>query len=357
MKFVDLETQYQKIKTSVDQKIQQVLNHTQFILGPEVTELEEKLAHYVGAKHCISAASGTDALMMALMALNIGPGDEVITSPFTFFASTEVILLLGATAVFVDIDPRTYNIDAKLIAEKITPKTKAILPINLYGQCADYDLINQIAAQHKIPIIEDAAQSFGATYRGKHSCNLGTVGCTSFFPAKPLGCYGDGGACFTNDDQLAKVLREIRVHGQDRRYHHCRLGITGRLDTIQAAILLAKLEVFDQEILLRQQVADHYNAALKDFCVIPYIEPHNQCVFAQYTVQVENRDTLQEKLQKNNIPTAIHYPIPVHKQLALKEYSNISLPIAEQIAKKVISLPMHPYLKEKEILEIARIVL
>ena len=253
MDFVDLKAQYRHLKPAIDARIQAVLDHGQYILGPEVRELETRLAARIGAKHCIGCASGTDALLLAMMALGIGPGDEVITSPFTFFATAEMIMLLGAVPVFADIDPVTYNIDPAKIEAAITSRTRAIMPVSLYGQPAEMDAINAVAARHNLAVIEDAAQSFGALYFGRHSGNLSTIGCTSFFPSKPLGCYGDGGACFTNDDALATAMFELRNHGQDRRYHHTRIGINGRIDTIQAAVLLAKLDVFDDELLVAQR--------------------------------------------------------------------------------------------------------
>lgn len=349
MQFIDLSTQQNKIKMDIDRRIQQVLSHGQYIMGPEIFELEEKLAGFVGVKHCIGVANGTDALLIAMMALGIGYGDEVIATPFTFIATAETIALLGAKPVFVDIDPKTYNIDPLKIEAAITEKTKGIMPVSLYGQCADLDVINKIAKKYNLPVIEDGAQSLGATYKGKQSCGLSTIGCTSFFPSKPLGCYGDAGACFTNDDDLAKAMREIRVHGQDRRYHHPRIGINGRIDTLQAAILLAKLEIFPEEVQSREQIGARYTELLKDLVITPYIESHNTSVYAQYTIQVENRDEVCEKLKKAEIPTAVHYPIPLHKQPAFaKGYENISLPIAELAAKKVMSLPMHPYLKKED---------
>jgi UDP-2-acetamido-2-deoxy-ribo-hexuluronate aminotransferase len=349
MQFIDLKQQYKRIEETLNQRIRQVLDHGQYIMGPEIKELEEKLAIFVGAKYCIGVANGTDALLIAMMALGIGVGDEVITTPFTFIATAEMIALLGAKPVFVDIDPRTYNIDATKIEAVITPKTKAIMPVSLFGQCADLDIINEIAAKYKISVIEDAAQSFGATYKDKKSCNLSTIGCTSFFPSKPLGCYGDGGACFTNDDELAKAMREIRIHGQDKRYHHIRLGVNGRLDTIQAAILLAKLEVFEEEIKLRQEIGAKYNNLLKDYVTTPYIEPFNTSVYAQYTIQINNRDQIQAQLKKVGVPTNVHYPIPLHKQPIFSNYSEYKLPISETVANRVLSLPMHPYLKDEEI--------
>ena len=344
MEFIDLKSQYKSLKQSVDSRIAAVLQHGQFIMGPEVKELEVALAQRTGSRHCITCASGTDALMIAMMALGIGAGDEVITSPFTFIATAEMIALLGAKPVFVDIDPRTYNLDPTLLAGAITSRTKAIMPVSLYGQCADMDTINEIAGV--IPVIEDAAQSFGATYKGRQSCNLSTIGCTSFFPSKPLGCYGDGGACFTNDDDLAAKMRQIRAHGQDRRYHHPVIGINGRLDTLQAAILLAKLESFDAEVVRRSEVGTNYSRLLDRSVVVPFIEKHNTSVYAQYTVAVENRNFVQEFLKGRAIPTAVHYPVPLHLQPAFASLGlgRGSFPIAEAAAEKVMSLPMHPYL-------------
>ncbi|MCD4744338.1 MAG: DegT/DnrJ/EryC1/StrS family aminotransferase [Desulfobacteraceae bacterium] len=347
MQFIDLKSQYNQIKENIDKRIQHVLDHQRFIMGPEVQELEEKLSSYVGVKHCIGVASGTDALQIAMMALKIGPGDEVITTPFSFIATAETIVLLGAKPVFADIDPKTYNIDPDLIEPLITDKTKAIMPVNLYGQCADYDKINSIAEKHNIPVIEDGAQSFGATYKTKKSCSLSTIGCTSFFPSKPLGAYGDAGACFTDNDDLAKAIKEIRVHGQDRRYHHPRIGINGRIDTLQAAILLAKFEIFPKEIEARSKIGQKYSELLKNTNVTtPYIEPFNTSVYAQYTIQTDNRDELQAKLKENDIPTAVHYPIPLNRQPALKQ--SIKNPVAEVVANRVVSLPMHPLLSEKD---------
>lgn len=358
MQFIDLKTQYQRIKQDVNARIQKVLENDKYILGPEVSEFEKKLAIFTGSKYCIAVANGTDALLIAMMALGIGRGDEVITTPFSFIATAETIVLLGAIPVFVDIDPKTYNIDPKKIAAVITTKTKAIMPVSLYGQCADMDVINAIAIKHNLPVIEDAAQSFGGTYKNRHSCNLSTIACTSFYPAKPLGCYGDGGACFTNDDNLAHAMQEIHVHGQSRRYYHDRLGINGRMDTLQAAILLAKLEIFSDEIKARQEVAAHYTKLLSDKFVTPYIEPFNVSSYAQYTIQVENRDAIQTKLQQKGIPTAVHYPMPLHKQpVFTQNYVNLSLPISEKLATRVMSLPMHPYLSKQQIEEIAREIL
>lgn len=356
--FIDLKTQQARIKDKIDAGIQRVLAHGQYILGPEVAELEEKLAAFVGAKYCITCANGTDALQIAQMALGIGPGDEVITPGFTYIATAETVALLGAKPVYVDIDPRTYNLDPQLLEAAITPRTKAIIPVSLYGQCADFDEINAIAAKHGIPVIEDAAQSFGASYKGKRSCNLTTIACTSFFPSKPLGCYGDGGAVFTNDDELAKMLRQIARHGQDRRYHHIRVGINSRLDTLQAAILLPKLEIFPDEIILRNQIAKKYTQIFNGtgITTTPFVEEHNISAWAQYTVLVINRDAVQRKLQQAGIPTAIHYPTPLNKQPAVADHSAV-LPVGNKMAEEVLSLPMHPYLTEEQQTQVAQVIL
>lgn len=348
MQFIDLAAQQARIKDKIDANIQAVLAHGKYILGPEVNELEEKLAAYTGAKYCISVANGTDALQIAQMALGIGFGDEVIVPGFSYIATAETPAVLGAKPVYVDIDPVTFNIDPSKIEAAITPKTKAIIAVSLYGQCADFDAINAIAEKHNLAVIEDGAQSFGATYKGQKSCNLSTIGCTSFFPSKPLGCYGDGGAVFTNDEDLAKVIRQIARHGQDKRYHHIRVGINSRLDTLQAAILLPKLEILDEEIELRNQVAARYKELLKYANVItPAIEAYNTSVWAQYTIHSENRNALQEKLKAAGIPTAIHYPIPLNKQPAVSD-ANANFPIGDRVAEEVISLPMHPYLDESQ---------
>lgn len=350
IQFIDLKMQYQAIKDSVDARISAVLNHGQYIMGPEVGELEKKLADYVGTKHCIGGSSGTDTLMIAMMALGIKPGDEVITTPFTFIATGEMIALLGAKPVFVDIEPKTYNIDPEKIEAAITPRTKAIMPVSLYGQCADFDHINRIAKSHGLAVIEDAAQSFGASYKGKRSCGLTTIGSTSFFPSKPLGCYGDGGALFTDDDALAKAMREIRVHGQDRRYHHPRIGINGRLDTIQAAVLLSKMERFEWEVKRRAEIGARYSDLLSKTAAVttPYIEQHNTSVYAQYSILVDNRDDVCKHLNDQGIPTAVHYPVPLHLQpaFAYLEYKKGDFPISESCASRVMSLPMGPDLDE-----------
>jgi UDP-2-acetamido-2-deoxy-ribo-hexuluronate aminotransferase len=350
MQFIDLKKQYQLIETEIIHSIQTVLNHGQYIMGPEITLLEKQLADFLGVRHAIVNSSGTDALLMALMALNIGPGDEVITTPFSFFATAEMIALCQATPIFVDIEPTTYNIDASKIEAAITKQTRAIMPVSLYGQCADMTTINHIAKKYNLPVIEDGAQSFGATHYGNYSCALSTIGCTSFFPSKPLGGYGDSGACFTDDDDLAERLRNIRNHGQNKRYFHDSLGINGRMDTLQAAILLEKLKLFPQEIKLRHTVAKRYYELLADVVTLPIINAYNTSVYAQFTIEVTHRDDFQHKLHRLGIPTAIHYPIPMHRQKAL---SNTSLdhgeyPHAEWASAHVISLPMHPYLTLEE---------
>lgn len=359
MEFIDLKAQYALLKKDIDAGIARVLAHGQYILGPEVSELEEKLAAFTGAKHCITCANGTDALQIAQMAFGIGPGDEVITPGFTYIATAETVALLGAKPVYVDICPKTYNLDPKKLEAAITPRTKAIIPVSLYGQCADFDTINAIADKYGIPVIEDAAQSFGATYKGRKSCNLSTVACTSFFPSKPLGCYGDGGAIFTNDSELAKVIRQIARHGQDRRYHHVRIGVNSRLDTLQAAILLPKLAVFPVEIELRQNASSFYGKLIDESnCAYaytkenesshkkinqPFVEEFNVSVFAQYTISVVDRKSLMSRLSELGVPTAIHYPIPLNKQPAVLDIKS-NLPVGDAIAESVLSLPMHPYI-------------
>ena len=349
MQFIDLGAQQARIKDKIEAGIARVLSHGKYILGPEVIELEEKLAEFTGAKYCITCGNGTDALQIAQMALGIGPGDEVITPGFTYIATAETVALLGAKPVYVDVDPVTYNLDPARLEAAITSNTKAIIPVSLYGQCADFDAINAIAEKYNIPVIEDAAQSFGAMYKGKRSCNLTTIACTSFFPSKPLGGYGDGGAIFTNDDELAKVIRQVARHGQDRRYHHVRVGVNSRLDSLQAAILLPKLEILTEELELRQQVANRYTELLHEAGIMttPTIVEGNVSAYAQYTIQVENRSDVQAKLKEAGIPTAVHYPIPLNKQPAVADGS-IELPVGDQIAERVMSLPMHPYLTEDE---------
>lgn len=349
IQFIDLKAQYQALKASIDARIHRVLDHGQYIMGPEVAELEQKLARYTGAKHCITVASGTEALLISLMAMEIRPGDEIITTPFTFVATAEVITLLGAVPVFVDIEPDTCNIDVSKIEAAITPKTRAIMPVSLYGQPADMDEINAIAQRHGLKVIEDAAQSFGADYKGKKSCNLSTIGCSSFFPSKPLGCYGDGGAIFTSDDILAKAMREIRVHGQEKRYVHTRIGVGGRMDTLQCAVVLGKLERFDWEIDQRLNIGARYNHLFGGKCSVITQRSDRTSVFAQFTVVVENRDRVQARLKEAGVPTAVHYPIPLHRQPAYEHLSRINgeLKHSEWMAARVMSLPMSADLDAK----------
>jgi UDP-2-acetamido-2-deoxy-ribo-hexuluronate aminotransferase len=353
MEFIDLKTQYRGIKASVDRRIQAVLDHGQYVMGPEIGELEEALAARTGAKHCIACSSGTDALLLAMRSLGIGRHDEVVTTPFSFFATAEIIALLGATPVFVDIDPVTYNLDPKLLPAAITERTRAILPVGLYGQCADMDAIAEIAGA--VPVIEDAAQSFGATYKGRQSCNLSLIGCTSFFPSKPLGCYGDGGACFTSDDELAARMRMVRNHGQDRRYHHPVIGVNARMDTIQAAVLLGKLEVFDDEVKRRTEVGARYTELLRGTVKTPRIAEGNTSVYAQYTIEVEQRQAFQEAMKSRGIPTTVHYPEPLHLQPAFTYLGHCEgeFPVAEAAALRVVSLPMHPYLEDENLARVA----
>jgi len=367
--FIDLATQQDLIRPALELNLHRVLQHGRYVMGPEVGELETRLAEYVGVRHCIGVSSGTDALLVALMALDVGPGAEVITTPFTFVATAEAIALLGAVPVFVDIDPLTYNIDPALIEAAITERTRAIMPVSLYGQCADMDAINAIAARHGLPVIEDAAQSFGATYKGRRSCGLSTIGCTSFFPSKPLGGYGDGGACFTDDADLALRMRQVMNHGQDRRYSHARLGINGRLDALQAAVLLAKLDIFDEEVPRRAEVGAAYSAALiargasvvgsaDAGLLVPHVAGHNTSVFAQYTIQVDDRAAIQQRLSEQGIPTAVHYPIPLNQQPAYRHLCCPDCtPLAAAAAERVMSLPMHPYLAVDRIERIADVLL
>jgi UDP-2-acetamido-2-deoxy-ribo-hexuluronate aminotransferase len=345
IEFVDLKAQYRALKQSIDTRIQRVLDHGQFIMGPEVTELESKLAALTGAKYCITCASGTEALLVALMALDLKPGDEVITTPFTFIATVEVIVLLGAIPVYVDIEADTCNIDVSQVEAAITERTRAVIPVSLYGQPADMDELNAICNRRGIAVVEDAAQSFGARYKGRWSGNLSTIGCTSFFPSKPLGCYGDGGAMFTNDDALAQALREIRVHGQSKRYVHTRIGVGGRMDSIQCAVVLAKLERFEWEVEQRQRVGARYSQLLSELApelVLLSLRPDRTSVYAQYTVRLKDRAKVQQTLQAAGVPTAVHYPIPIHRQPAYERFHNgCSIPVSEQLADEVMSLPMH----------------
>jgi UDP-2-acetamido-2-deoxy-ribo-hexuluronate aminotransferase len=358
MEFIDLKAQYEASRELINLRIQTVLDHGQYIMGPEVAELEARLAQFTGARHCITVSSGTEALVISLMALGIKPGDEVITTPFSFIATAEAIVLLGAIPVFVDIDLATCNLAPSLIEAKITARTRAIMPVSLYGQPADMEEINAIATRNGLAVIEDAAQSFGASYRGKKSCNLSTIGCTSFFPSKPLGCYGDGGAIFTSDDELAAAMRQIRVHGQSRRYVHTRIGVGGRMDTLQCAIVLAKLERFEWELEQRNKVAARYDALLSGRLGLVGRAPDRTSVFAQYTVVVEERERIQARLHAAGIPTAVHYPVPIHMQPA---YAHLCCPdccpVARDMAGKVMSLPMGPHLAPDSAHEIAATLL
>lgn len=343
--FIDLAAQQERLRDRIEAGIAGVLAHGQYILGPEVAELEQKLAAYTGAAHCITCANGTDALQIALMALGVGHGDEVISPGFTYIATAEAAAVLGARVVYVDIDPVTYNMDPAALEAAITPHTKAIIPVSLYGMPAEYDAINAIAANHGLAVIEDAAQSFGATYHGRKSCNLTTIGTTSFFPSKPLGCYGDGGAIFTSDPDLAVALRQVARHGQEKRYHHVRVGVNSRLDTIQAAILLPKLEILDEEIAARQRIAEAYDTALENTDIVrPIVSSnHAKSAWAQYTVRVKDRSKVQAQLLAYGIPTAVHYPLPLNRQPAVADPAAY-LPHGDKAAKEVISVPIHPYL-------------
>ena len=352
MQFIDLKSRQQLIGDKINTRIQQVMEHGQFILGPEVREVEEKLAQYTGSKHCVTVSSGTDSLLIALMALGVGAGDEVITVPYTWISTAEVIALLGAKPIFVDIRPDTWNMDETLLEAAITDKTKAIMPVSIYGQCPDMDAINQVAKKYNLPVIEDAAQSFGATYKGKKSCNLSTIGSTSFFPSKPLGCYGDGGALFTNDDELAEKFRWIRVHGQERKHHHPILGINGRMDTIQAAILLEILEVFPHEVQKRENLGQSYSESLAHLNSLetPRIGEYNTSVYAQYTILAEQREEIQQSLKDKDIPSVSYYSVPLHLQPVFGNlgHKEGDFPVAEKVANQCLSLPMSPYLTQED---------
>lgn len=348
--FIDLKSQYNALKSNIDARIQKVLDSGAYINGPEVAELEQKLAAHTGSKYCLAVASGTDALVIPLMALGIGQGDEVITTAFSFIATAETIVLAGATPVYVDIDPKTFNIDPKKIEAAITPKTKAIMPVSLYGQVADMEEINAIAKKHNLFVIEDTAQSYGAKYKDKKSGALTTAAGTSFYPAKPLGCYGDGGAIFTNDENLNKIMKEIREHGSEKRYYHTRLGVNGRLDTIQCAILLAKLERYDWEVEARNKIATNFSTSFVGLEKIdpmfstPLVKQGNQSVWAQYTVTVTNRDAFQKKCQELGVPTTVHYPMTMPDQpwYAKNTPQRHDITHARWAAQHVISLPMFP---------------
>jgi UDP-2-acetamido-2-deoxy-ribo-hexuluronate aminotransferase len=358
MEFIDLKAQYLASRESINARIQAVLDHGQYIMGPEVAELEGRLAAYTGARHCITVASGTEALIISLMALGIGPGDEVITTPFSFIATAEAIVLLGATPVFVDIERSTCNIDPTLVEAAITPRTRAIMPVSLYGQPAEMAALGAVATRHGLAVIEDAAQSFGATFRGRKSCNLSRIGCTSFFPSKPLGCYGDGGAIFTSDDALATAMREIRVHGQSRRYVHTRIGVGGRMDTLQCAIVLAKLDRFEWEIEQRIRTGALYQSLFSGKLDLVALQRDRTSVFAQYTVVLAERERIQAALHAAGIPTAVHYPVPMHLQPAYAHLCGATqCPVAVEMAGKVLSLPMGPYMAADSVRAVAAVVL
>ena len=355
--FAKLQYQYQLYKVEIDEAIHAVLDKSNYIMGEEVTQLESSLETFTGAKHAITCSSGTDALLLAMMALDIKPGDEIITTPFTFIATAETIAFLGAIPVFVDIDKRTYNIDPAKIEEKITDKTKAIMPVSLYGQPADIDAIQAIADRHNLKVIIDGAQSFGSTYKGKTDSNLGDISTTSFFPAKPLGCFGDGGAIFTNNDDLATKMRSLRVHGQSKRYHHQYIGMGGRMDTLQCAIVNIKLKYYAKDLALRQEVASKYISALENKeLVVPFIDSHTTSAFAQYSIRVQNRNKVQTKLKEEGIPSAVHYPMPLHLQecFAYLNHEKGDFPICEKISNEILSLPMNPYVTDEEIIFISK---
>jgi UDP-2-acetamido-2-deoxy-ribo-hexuluronate aminotransferase len=374
MQFIDLSIQQKRIKAKIDKKIQGVLRHGQYIMGPEMVELETALASFTGVRHALSCSSGTDALLMALMALKVGPGDAVFTTPFTFIATAEVISLLGATPVFVDIRADTFNLDPDKLKQALEGfethnqtkglKPKGIITVDLFGLPADYDEISLIAKQFDLFVIEDAAQSFGAQYRGKKAGSFGDIACTSFFPAKPLGGYGDGGMCFTNNNDLEDIMVSLRNHGQgDHRYENVRIGINGRLDTIQAAILLCKFDIFPQEIEMRQEVAKRYSRLLSETPLkTPAIPEEMVSVWAQYSVLAENytqRQMLLEKLKESKIPTSVYYPKPLHLQKAFAPlgYTIGAFPVSEYCAERVLSLPMHPYLEDKDQEHIAETII
>jgi UDP-2-acetamido-2-deoxy-ribo-hexuluronate aminotransferase len=358
MEFIDLKAQYRLYQREIDTRIRTVLEHGQFIMGPEIAEMEAALSEYAGVKHCISVSSGTHSLEIALRALNIGPGDEVITVPFTWISSAEVILLVGAKPVFVDIEPNYFNLDPNLIEHAISPRTKAIIPVSLFGQMPDYQQINRIAASHGITVIEDAAQSFGATQYGKRSCSVTKISSTSFFPAKPLGCFGDGGALFTDDDQIAETMRSIRSHGGLRRHHHTHVGTNGRMDTLQAAIILAKLPFFVSEVSNRNRIGARYTELLRGACSVPEVMPGNTHVYAQYTIAREDRDELASRLKKAGIPTGIYYPKCLHEQPVFEHlgYRMGDFPASECASRTVLSLPMHPFLPNEDQERVTQIV-
>ena len=356
--FANLSKQTQRYQQELSNAMQEVVDNSAFIMGAQVQQLEQALVQYCGVNHAIACGSGTDALLLSLMALDIQPGDEVITTPFTFFATAEVIAFLKAKPVFVDIVPQTYNIDVSKIEQAITDKTKVIMPVSLYGQPANMTEINQLAEKHQLTVIEDAAQSFGAMYQDRMSCNLSSIACTSFFPAKPLGCFGDGGAAFTSDEALAKKIQSLRVHGQTARYQHSYIGMGGRLDTLQAAVLLVKLKHYPQDLLRRQEVAKLYSELLTDVSdkiTLPFVETDRTSAWAQYSIRVNNREEVQATLREKGIPTAVHYPIPLHFQECFKYlgYQPGAFPVSEAVCKEIMSLPMNPDLTIEEISYVA----
>ena len=350
MEFIDLKAQYRQLKTEIDERINRVLQHGHFIMGPEIAELEQKLAEYVGVKHCITVASGTVSLEIALRALGIGPGDEVITVPFTWISTAEVIALVGAKTVFVDIEPGSYNMDPGKLEAAFSPRTKAVIPVSLFGQMPDYRRINQIAGARGVTVIEDGAQSFGARQQGRPSCGVTTIGSTSFFPAKPFGCYGDGGALFTGDDVLAERMRAIRTHGGVKRHFHTLVGMNARFDTLQAAVLLAKWPQFEWEVKERERIGARYSGLLSGVGVIPAVVPGNTHVYAQYTIRLPQRDKVAEQLKAKSIPTAVYYPKCLHEQpvFASLGYKWGDFPEAEKASREVLSLPMHPFLTPED---------
>lgn len=359
--FANLQYQHNLYKDEIEEAILKVARNCNFIMGEEVTEFEKALESFTGAKYAITCSSGTDALLLAMMALDIKPGDEIITTPFTFIATAETIAFLGAKPVFVDIDETTYNIDPSKIGAAITDKTKAIIPVSLYGQPADMDAIQAIADKYSLQVIIDGAQSFGSTYKGKTDSNIGDISCTSFFPAKPLGCYGDGGAVFTNDDELAEKIKSLRLHGQTKRYYHKYIGMGGRLDTIQTAVLNVKLKYYKEDLFLRQEVAKKYSAALTDKSnlVLPKVQADRTSTWAQYSIRVQDRESVRERLKSAGIPTAVHYPMPLHLQecFTFLGYKQGDFPISETIANEIMSLPMNPYLTDDDIEYIAKSLL
>ena len=350
MQFIDLKTQYERYRSEIDRRMSAVMSHGRFIMGPEIGELESELTEFTQTRHCISVSSGTTSLEIALRALQIGPGDEVITVPFTWISSSEVILLTGATPVFVDIEPQTFNMDVSRLEDAVTPRTKAVIPVSLFGQMPDFQAINEIAEKYGLAVIDDGAQSFGATQNGRPSCGVSTIGSTSFFPAKPLGCYGDGGALFTNDDDLAEKMRAVRTHGGTRRHHHTLVGTNGRLDTLQAAALLGKLPWFPEEVKRRGEIGARYSELLADVCDVPEVRPGNTHVYAQYTIRAPHRDTVIAELKDRGIPAAVYYPKCLHEQPVFQNlgYSWGDFPAAESASREVLSLPMHPFLSHED---------